>query len=81
MSPDWDQEFARPLKQGVDTFRVFVNAWYDGRLQDIIFASNKDNLVKRMICSIFAGYAWDTENPYVKNNARIDTLAELCRAR
>ena len=81
MDPDWDREFARPLKQGVDTFRVFVNAWYDGRLQDIIFAPNKDDLVKRMICSIFAGYAWDTENPYIKNSARIDTLAELCRAR
>jgi hypothetical protein len=81
LNPDWDREFAKPLKQGVDIFHVFVDAWYDGRLQDIIFASNKNDLVKRMICSIFAGYVWDTENPYIKNSARIDTLAEICRTR
>ncbi len=79
--PDWDQEFAIPLKQGVNTFRNFVNAWYDGRLQDIIFASDKNESVKRMICSILAGYAWDIENPYVKDVSRLDTLAKLCRPR
>lgn len=81
LQPDWEREFAGPLKRGVDTFRVFVEAWYDGRLQDVIFASNKDENVKRMICSILAGYAWDVENPYVKNTDRINTLAELCRSR
>lgn len=79
--PDWEEEFAAPLRQGVNTFRVFVESWYDGRLQDIIFASNKNDQVKRMICSIFAGYAWDLKNPYIKNGARIDTLAQLCRTR
>ena len=79
--PDWDQEFAIPLKQGVNTFRNFVNAWYDGRLQDIIFSSDKNESVKRMICSILAGYAWDIENPYVKDVSRLDTLAALCRTR
>ncbi len=79
LQPDWEQEFVLPLRRGVDTFRVFVDSWYDGRLQDIIFASNKNDLVKSMICSIFAGYAWDTDNPYVNNGARLDTLAELCR--
>jgi hypothetical protein len=78
LQPDWEQEFARPLRQGVNTFRVFVDSWYDGRLQDIVFAANKNATVKRMICSIFAGYAWDTDNPYIKNGARLDTLAELC---
>jgi flavin-dependent dehydrogenase len=79
--PDWDQEFTKPLMQGVNTFRNFVNAWYDGRLQDIIFASDKNESVKRMICSILAGYAWDIENPYVKDVSRLDTLAKLCRPR
>ncbi len=79
MQPDWEQEFVLPLRRGVDTFRVFVDSWYDGRLQDIIFAADKNDLVKSMICSIFAGYAWDTDNPYVNNGARLDTLAELCR--
>ena len=71
----------QPLRRGVDTFRMFVDGWYDGSLQDIIFANNKNESVKRMICSIFAGYAWDSSNPYVNNGARLDTLAELCRGR
>ena len=81
LQPDWEAQYAKPLKQGVDTFRSFVEAWYDGRLQDIIFASDKDITVKRMISSILAGYAWDLDNPYVKNSERINVLAELCRSR
>ncbi|RLA52687.1 MAG: FAD-dependent oxidoreductase [Gammaproteobacteria bacterium] len=78
LAPDWDQEFSRPLKLGVDTFREFVEGWYDGRLQDVIFAEEKSDTVKKMICSILAGYAWDVENPYVKEPSRLSTLAELC---
>jgi flavin-dependent dehydrogenase len=81
LQPDWEQEFAGPLREGVDTFRIFVESWYDGRLQGIIFANNKNEQIKRMICSIFAGYAWDRSNPYTKPGSRIDTLAELCRTR
>ena len=77
--PDWEEEFVRPLNRGVSSFREFVAAWYDGRLQEIIFASNKDEQVKRMICSILAGYAWDSDNPYVSDPSRLTTLAELCR--
>ncbi|NOU20407.1 MAG: NAD(P)-binding protein, partial [Methyloglobulus sp.] len=28
---DWQTEYALPLQRGVNTFRVFVDAWYDGR--------------------------------------------------
>jgi len=80
LQPDWDLEYAQPLKQGVETFREFVNAWYDGRLQDIFFSSNKGEDVRQMVCSILAGYVWDHENPYVQKPARLNTLAELCRA-
>lgn len=77
---DWENEFSKPLRAGVNTFRVFVEAWYDGRLQDIIFASNQSDGVRQMICSILAGYAWDLNNPYVKKSAqRINTLADICR--
>ena len=79
-SPDWDVEYSRPLRVGVDTFRKFVTAWYDGRLQDIFFASDKAEEATRTICSILAGYAWDTDNPYVRKPSRLDTLAQLCRA-
>ncbi|MDX2506899.1 MAG: NAD(P)/FAD-dependent oxidoreductase [Gammaproteobacteria bacterium] len=78
--PDWNQEYAVPLKRGVNTFREFVEGWYDGRLQDVIFSKTKGDHVKRMVSSILAGYAWDKENPYVKEPARLDTLAELCRS-
>ena len=80
LQPDWEQEFAIPLRLGVNTFRKFVNSWYDGGLQDIIFAADKKGSVKQMICSILAGYAWDIENPYVKKPSRLDTLVEVCRA-
>jgi flavin-dependent dehydrogenase len=78
---DWYADYAVPLKRGVDTFRVFVDAWYDGRLQDVIFHQQQQPEIKAMICSILAGYAWDETNPYVKNaRSRLDTLVELCRA-
>jgi flavin-dependent dehydrogenase len=77
---DWEQDYAQPLKRGVDTFRVFVDAWYDGRFQDVIFHPNQQPEIKAMICSILAGYAWDENNPYVKSaRSRLDTLVELCR--
>lgn len=78
-SVDWQAEYATPLKKGVDTFRVFVEAWYDGRFQDVIFYPDKQQNVHEMICSILAGYAWDEENPYVAEPARrLSTLAKLC---
>jgi flavin-dependent dehydrogenase len=54
---DWSTEYAQPLKQGIETFRVFVEAWYDGRFQDIIFYPDQVDVVRRMISSILAGYA------------------------
>jgi len=77
---DWQTDFADPLQKGVDTFRTFVNAWYDGSLQDVIFYDKQQANIKTMICSILAGYVWDNKNPYVKNSrARLNTLAQLCR--
>ncbi|MEX1200734.1 MAG: NAD(P)/FAD-dependent oxidoreductase [Methylophaga sp.] len=78
-TPDWQQQFVFPLQQGVNTFREFVEGWYDGRLQDVIFTTQKNAPVKRMISSILAGYAWDIENPFVKDSKRLTALAELCR--
>lgn len=78
---DWQNDYALPLQRGVNTFRVFVDAWYDGRFQDAIFHPKQQPEVKAMISSILAGYAWDEANPYVKNaRTRLDTLVELCRA-
>lgn len=79
-SCDWQQDYATPLRQGVDTFRHFVEAWYDGRFQDIIFSTQQSDEIRKMISSILAGYAWDSKNPYVRDSERrINTLAEHCR--
>jgi flavin-dependent dehydrogenase len=77
---DWQREFAEPLQKGVDTFRTYVTAWYEGGLQDVIFYDQQQPNIKAMICSILAGYVWDESNPYVKNSqSRLKTLVELCR--
>ena len=77
---DWQKDFVEPLNKGVKTFRAFVDAWYNGDLQDIVFYNQQQSNIKQMICSVLAGYVWDEKNPYVKNSApRLKTLAELCR--
>ncbi len=62
---DWEADYAQPLRAGVDCFRAFVESWYAGSFQKIIFHERQTPAVRRMICAILAGYAWDTENPYV----------------
>ncbi len=78
---DWQAEFEKPLRYGVETFRAFVNTWYDGRLQDIFFYQPQDARVHRYVCSVLAGYAWDHDNPYTGPNAlrRLNALAHSCR--
>ena len=75
---DWDAEFAKPLMIGVNAFRTYVDGWYDFRFQNAIYAPNRSPEISRMISSILAGYAWDTENPFVaKSEQRLSTLAAL----
>jgi flavin-dependent dehydrogenase len=65
---DWENEYMKIMMQGVDTFRSYVMAWYEGTLDTIFFADNQDLLIKSQICSVLAGYVWDLDNPYVKNH-------------
>lgn len=77
---DWQKDFVEPLEKGVETFRAFVIAWYNGDLQDIVFYNQQQSNIKQMVCSVLAGYVWDEKNPYVKNSSpRLNTLAQLCR--
>lgn len=77
---DWQTEYAQPLMRGVDTFRTYVQAWYDGRFQDVIFYQDPNPKIKQMICSILAGYAWDENNPFVaESERRLNMVVELCR--
>ena len=79
---DWEKEYTIPMMQGVDTFRSYVEAWYEGTLDTIFFADNQDPLIKSQICSVLAGYVWDLENPYVKNHKTdLIRLASIIRFR
>lgn len=74
---DWDTEFAEPLMIGVDTFRTYVDGWYDFRFQNVVYAPDRSSEISRMLSSILAGYAWDTENPFVeKSEQRLTALSE-----
>jgi flavin-dependent dehydrogenase len=78
---DWQSEYGLPLKAGVDAFRAFVESWYRGGFQDIIFYEKQEPSIRRMICAILAGYAWDLSNPYVAEPRRLRTLEEICAPR
>ncbi|MBL0741281.1 NAD(P)/FAD-dependent oxidoreductase [Chryseolinea lacunae] len=67
---DWDNDYTNFIRQGVDTFRTYVMAWYDGTLEKIFFSKNPDPEIKRQICSVLAGYVWDQDNAYVKDHAQ-----------
>ncbi|MFZ1368906.1 MAG: NAD(P)/FAD-dependent oxidoreductase [Ferruginibacter sp.] len=75
---DWDAEYTQPMMQGVNTFRSYVMAWYEGTLDTIFFADNQVPEIKSMICSVLAGYVWDLNNPYVKDHSTaLQKLARL----
>lgn len=75
---DWNKEYTEPMMQGIDTFRSYVMAWYDGTLDKIFFADHVNLDIKNMICSILAGYVWDMDNPYVKDhNTALKKLARI----
>lgn len=77
---DWMQEYEKPLRKGIQVFRAYVEAWYDGEFQDVVFSKNQNDKIRRMIASLLAGYAWDDKNPIHKNaKQRLITLAEYCR--
>jgi flavin-dependent dehydrogenase len=73
---DWEEEYTKYLLQGINTFRSYVMAWYEGTLDKIFFAEKQNHEVKKMICSVLAGYVWDMKNPFVKNhNVALQKLA------
>jgi len=67
---DWHADYADHVMQGINTFRAYVSAWYDGRLPQIFFAAHRNPDIMRQICSVLAGYVWDKSNPYVSQAER-----------
>jgi len=78
---DWEKSYSKYISQGVETFRSYVNAWYDNTLQTIFFVENENQKIKEQICSVLAGYVWDKKNPYVRNHKNaLNTLSKFIKA-
>jgi len=73
---DWEADFTQQLKPGIEAFRACVNAWYDGLLPRLIFFEDRNEDVTRHFTSILAGYAWDQQNPIVREPKRFFKLMD-----
>jgi len=77
---DWETDYENEVKKGVNVFRSYVQGWYNGDLQTIFFADEINPEIKKQICSVLAGYVWDTTNPFIKKHKTIlPTLAKVVR--
>ena len=75
---DWNVEYSIPILEGIEVFRTYIDAWYDGSLHKIFFAKKIDKKIKRQICSVLAGYVWDKSNPFVKRHKQsVQNLANF----
>jgi len=63
---DWQTEYQDYMMIGVDVFREYVEAWYDGRLQGILFSKAPGSKkIESKVVSVLSGYVWDTKNMFV----------------
>lgn len=77
---DWENDYEKVIKSGINVFRSYVNAWYSGELHTIFFVEDNNFEFKKQICSVLAGYVWDEMNPFVKkHNTVLSTLAKVIK--
>lgn len=77
---NWQVDYEDELRRGIRVFRAYVEAWYEGSFQDIVFSPRQQQNVKEMICSLLAGYAWDQTNPMNADaKHRLGVITEYCR--
>jgi flavin-dependent dehydrogenase len=63
---DWQSDYQDYMMIGVDVFREYVEAWYDGRLQAILFSKTPGaDKIERKVVSVLSGYVWDKKNMFV----------------
>lgn len=76
---DWHGDYEQPLRRGIEVFRAYIDAWYDGSFPRIIFQPKQLASVKAMICSILAGFAWDDSNPMTQRpTKKIEAIVDSC---
>jgi len=66
---DYKVEYEDYMMMGVNVFRDYVNGWYDGTLQTILFSDRKSNEITKKIISILSGYVWDENNSFVTSSS------------
>ena len=67
-SVDWLKAYQEYMMIGVDVFREYVNAWYDGRLQTILFSKKEgSDKIEQKIVSVLSGHVWDETNMFVNS--------------
>ncbi|RBQ28021.1 NAD(P)/FAD-dependent oxidoreductase [Aliarcobacter vitoriensis] len=75
---NWKKDYEDYMMIGINVFREFVYAWYEGKLRKIFYAPNKSKQIEKSIASILSGYVWDESNYFVKNTKqKIDALVSL----
>ena len=75
---DWDKEYVDVIVHGVETFRTYIEGWYNGDLHEIFFSDQVDQSIKEKICSVLAGYVWDFSNPFVaRHEQSVKNLANF----
>jgi len=77
---DYGVEYEDYMMLGIDVFRDYVNGWYDGTLQTILFSQKKNPQITKKIVSILSGYVWDKENSFVSSSKyALDTTYEMLK--
>ncbi len=77
---NWEKDYVEYIQRGVSVFSSYIKAWYSGELPQIFFASHQLEQFKKQICSVLAGYVWDTTNPMVTKHEKIlSTLSKVIK--
>jgi len=78
---DWQSDYEAYMMVGIDVFREYVNAWYDGRLQTILFSDKLTaEKIERKVVSVLSGYVWDETNMFVHSPKRaIESIYQVLK--
>lgn len=67
-SVDYKVEYEDYMMLGINVFRDYVETWYDGTLQTILFSDKKNDEITSKVISILSGYVWDENNSFVTSS-------------
>jgi len=78
---NWQRDYHDYMMIGINVFREYVDAWYDGRLQSILFSDKLTaDKIERKVVSVLSGYVWDETNMFVHSPKKaVDTIYNLLK--